>query len=203
MPERAVWWPRASTLIVSDLHWGKAETFRVNGVPVPGGVVEHDLARLDRALDATGARRILVIGDLMHNPRGLTPEMVERIAAWRRARPVELVLVPGNHDRRVEGVREAWGVRVVEEEHREGAFRFAHDPSDEGPAEEGVYTWSGHLRPMARLSGGGDSVRLACFHLRPRVGVLPAFSVFTAGFTVRPRAGDRVFVVAEGRVVGV
>lgn len=56
---------------------------------------------------------------------------------------------------------------------------------------------------MARLRGGGDSLRLPCFHLGPRVGVLPAFSDFTGGQRLGRGGGDRVFVVVEGRVVEV
>lgn len=202
MPQRTVFWAEARTLILADLHWGKAETFRLDGIPVPGGVIEHDLARLDSAIDATGATRLLVVGDLMHAHRGLTTAMIDRIAAWRAARPIELLLVPGNHDARVAGVIDAWSITLADADHREGPFRFFHH-AGEGGAEPGFYTWSGHIHPMARLSGGGDSLRLPCFRIGREVGVLPAFSVFTAGFTVRPRPDETLYAIAEGRVVRV
>src|SRR5215211_5787433 len=53
LAERALWWPNASTLIVADLHWGKASTFRAAGIPIPIGTTSDDLARLDSA-DAYG-----------------------------------------------------------------------------------------------------------------------------------------------------
>ena len=35
LPERAVWLPQARTLLLADLHLGKAETFQAHGIPLP------------------------------------------------------------------------------------------------------------------------------------------------------------------------
>jgi metallophosphoesterase superfamily enzyme len=35
LPERAAWLPQARTLLVADLHLGKAETFQAHGIPLP------------------------------------------------------------------------------------------------------------------------------------------------------------------------
>ena len=48
LPERALYWPRACTLVVADVHWGKAATFRAAGIPIPSGTTTEDLARLDQ-----------------------------------------------------------------------------------------------------------------------------------------------------------
>ncbi|HET7427286.1 MAG TPA: DEAD/DEAH box helicase, partial [Gemmatimonadales bacterium] len=45
LPERALFWPRTATLVVADLHWGKAATFRAAGIPIPTGTTGEDLAR--------------------------------------------------------------------------------------------------------------------------------------------------------------
>nr|WP_223755747.1 hypothetical protein [Myxococcus sp. RHSTA-1-4] len=81
----------------------------------------------------------------------------------------------------------------------EGPFRFAHHPE---PAP-GRYVWAGHLHPTVRLSGGGDRLRLPCFHVGRGVGVLPAFSAFTGGHDVSRRPGERVFAIADPAVVEV
>src|ERR671921_286637 len=70
LPERAIFWPGASTLVVADLHWGKASTFRAVGIPIPIGTTSDDLARLDSALQRTHARRMVVLGDLFHAKAG-------------------------------------------------------------------------------------------------------------------------------------
>jgi DNA ligase-associated metallophosphoesterase len=199
LPERAVWWPAAATLLVADLHWGKSETFRVAGAPVPGGVLDSDLARLDAAIGATGARRVIVLGDLLHAGVGITPGLVEQVAAWRAGpgRSIELVVVPGNHDRRIDLVTEAWRLDVRRPTFREGPFAFQHEPGE----EDGCFTWAGHVHPMGVLSGRTDSVRLPCFWMSPRMGVLPAFSAFTRGLTITPAVNERLYALAEDRVV--
>ena len=196
---RAAYWPARTTLLVADLHWGKAETFRAHGLPVPDGALDADLARLGRVLAETGASRLVVLGDMIHHSLGLTDAMVDVVAAWRRGFAGELVLVRGNHDRHVANLPEPWGVRDAGGVLLESPFAFSHEPSP----TKGAYVFAGHLHPAITVRGGGDSLRLPCFHLGREVCVLPAFSEFTGGFAVRPRPGERVFAVAEGDVVEV
>jgi len=197
-PERALHWPEGGVLAVADLHWGKPESFHQHGIPLPSGVLEDDLARLSAALRATGARRLLLVGDLVHSLRSLTLEVVTRVTAWRSGHEVEMVLVRGNHDRRLE-LPPTWRMELVESHMDEGPFRFSHHPD---PAE-GRYVWAGHIHPTVRLDTGADRLRLPCFHLGAGVGVLPAFSAFTGGQDIRPRAGERLFAIAEDTVVEV
>ena len=65
------------------------------------------------------------------------------------------------------------------------------------------YILAGHLHPTVVLRQRGDRLRLPCFHFGPSVGVLPAFSTFTNGVVVQPERGDRVYVIAQQRVVAV
>jgi hypothetical protein len=53
------------------------------------------------------------------------------------------------------------------------------------------------------LGSGRQAETLPCFHFGPEIGVLPAFGGFTGSRRVRPRRGDRVFVVAGGEVLPV
>jgi DNA ligase-associated metallophosphoesterase len=194
---RAGDWPSRRALLVADLHWGKTETFRAHGIALPDGTLGGDLGRLAAALERTGARRVIVLGDLIHHATGLTPALVDAIAAFRRRLPFDLVLVRGNHDKASLTVPASWGVEIVERELEDGPFLLRHEPV----AAEGRYVWAGHLHPQVRLVGRGDSLTLPCFHLGRGVGVLPAFSEFTGGLLVRRRPGERVFALVEGHVV--
>lgn len=193
--ERALWWPAARTLVAADLHWGKTETFHAFGLPVPGGILADDLGRLDRALDRTGAERLLVLGDLVHGR--LHASTVARIAAWRARRSLSFVLVRGNHDRHAPRMPAEWRVEDVHGVLREGPFAFVHEPAP----TPGAYTWAGHLHPVLALRGRADRLRLPCFHVSAELGVLPAFGAFTGGTPVRPAPSDRLFVVVEDAVV--
>jgi DNA ligase-associated metallophosphoesterase len=205
LAERAVFWSSAATLLVADLHWGKCETIRVLGAPLPQGILEADLQRLDNAIAATGARRVIVLGDLIHAGLGLTDWLVESVARWRRSHPgIELLVIPGNHDRRIGSVADAWGLDVAPLQLREGPFVFQHDPGTPRPAgTEECYTWAGHIHPIATLRARGDEVRVPCFRLGPRLGVLPAFSRFTSGTGAPQEDGEEVYAIAAGRVIRV
>jgi len=205
LPERAVYWPARRTLMVADLHLGKSGTFRSVGAPIPDGVMDSDLSRLAAALRATEAQRLVILGDLLHAAPGVTRELIEHVAEWRNADgrgSLEILVVPGNHDRRLDLVSAPWGLRIPGPSFIDGPFSFRHDPGDAAAAGEG-YTWAGHLHPMISLRGGGDRLRLPCFWLGAAAGVLPAFSEFTRGVTIRPGKADRVFAVADQRVIEV
>ncbi len=199
MPHRAVYWPRGRALLVADLHLGKAQTFRASGVPIPGGTTGEQLGRLTRAIEASGAERLLVLGDLLHAPAGLTESILEPVAQWRTVNPISIEVITGNHDRRIESVAAAWSLTIRGDCTREGPFTLAHDPACE--PEPGTFLWAGHLHPAVRLANSTQSIKLPCFHIMPRCGVLPAFSAFTGGASVRRVAGDRVFAVCEDRVI--
>jgi DNA ligase-associated metallophosphoesterase len=202
LPERALHWPAQGLLAVGDLHWGKTEVFQMHGLPLPSGVLGDDLARLSRALTRTGARRLVLVGDLVHSARSMTPAVVAEVEAWReRHAAVEMVLVRGNHERHVQALPGGWRMALVEEHLDAGPFRFAHHPE---PAA-GRYVWSGHLHPTVVLQSGADRLRLPCFRVGREVAVLPAFSAFTGGGPRPPRrpAGERVFAVVEDRVLEV
>lgn len=191
-PERAVYWPRRRTLAVADLHWGKSATFRQFGLPLPAGVLEADLARLTTAITATGAERVLVLGDLIHGAIGLTDPVLEVVGAWLAACPAEICLVRGNHD--ATGIPPAWRIPEVDTL-REGPFFFCHEPEP----VDGAFVWCGHVHPAVRI-GGRRGVRVPCFHLEPDLGVLPAFSEFTGGGRIEITPKTRRFGVADGRI---
>jgi DNA ligase-associated metallophosphoesterase len=198
LPHRAAYWVRTRTLLISDVHLDKCEAMRVQGMPMPR-LMDEMIVRLEDAVRLTGAVRVLVLGDLLHAPAGLTGPMVECFAAWRERSPVELALVPGNHDRGLRHVQEVWRITVLPELHEEGPFTFTHVPAPQA----GRYVWGGHLHPAVTLRSSSDSLKLACFHIGTGVGVLPVFSRFTAGGPLGRGRGDRAYAIAGDRVVEV
>jgi uncharacterized protein len=201
MPERAVYWPRERTLVVADLHWGKAATFRAAGVAIPEGGTVADLERLDRALARSGARRLALLGDLLHARAGRAESVLGQVATWRARRPdLEVLLVRGNHDRGAGDPPPDWGFTTVSEPFAAPPFVLCHYPRE---APEG-YVLAGHLHPAVRLRGAGrQQLRLACFWFGPRAGVLPAFGSFTGNSLVTPAPGDQVFALAGDELVAV
>ena len=201
MPERVAAWPGRATLLVADAHFGKAASFRAAGIPVPRGTTVDDLGRLDAALARTEVRRIVFLGDFLHSRAGRVPATLAAIARWRDAhRNIDMVLVRGNHDRHAGDPPPELGIRSVAEPLSDGPFLLCHHPEP----RTGGYVLAGHLHPAIRLGGSGrQSLRLACFHFTPAVGVLPAFGSFTGRALTRPGRDDRVYVVAGSAVVAV
>jgi DNA ligase-associated metallophosphoesterase len=200
LPERALFWPRACTLVVADVHWGKAATFRAAGIPIPGGTTAEDLARLDSALYRTGARRLVVLGDLFHARAGrIATRTLGALRGWReRCARLEIQLVRGNHDRHAGDPPGDLRINCVDSPVFLPPFVLRHEPRD---ATEG-YTLAGHLHPGLVVSGPAlQRERLPCFLVRPGLTILPAFGSFTGMESVVPEPADQVFVVADGEVL--
>lgn len=200
-PERAAFWERENTLLVADLHFGKAAAFRAGGIPVPGGTTADALRRLDDLISQTRATRIVFLGDFLHARAGRAPDTLRALPEWREQRyELDLVLVRGNHDHHAGDPGPELRMTCVDAPFVVPPFAFAHRPK-EWPQG---YVLAGHLHPSVLLVGAGrQSARLPCFWFGSRVGVLPAFGDFT-GFSEAPVSnGDQVWVIAEGSVVRV
>ncbi|RME15621.1 MAG: metallophosphoesterase, partial [Alphaproteobacteria bacterium] len=64
LPSGALFWPEEALLAVSDLHLGRSERYaRGAGALLPPYEGHDTLARLEAALEATGARRVICLGD--------------------------------------------------------------------------------------------------------------------------------------------
>ncbi|WP_373531925.1 ligase-associated DNA damage response endonuclease PdeM [Vampirovibrio sp.] len=196
---RAGYLPHCGSLLVSDLHWGKSETFRQHGIPIPDALLLADLARLSALIEDYQPRRLLVLGDLIHGGLGLSEGLHEKILTWRAQNPISVVLVAGNHDRKMHTVAAQWGIDVIEQALREPPFLFSHQPE----IETGFFNWCGHIHPAVKICSASDSLRLPCFHLTPHGGTLPAFSKFTGGFNIKPTRQDRIFALSDDLVIPV
>ncbi|MEI7447232.1 MAG: metallophosphoesterase, partial [Burkholderiales bacterium] len=138
LPQRALWWPSAATVFVADVHLGKAETFRALGVPVPAGPTELTLRRLGALVDGCAARRLVVLGDLLHARTAHEPATLSALRAWRRERAsLDCVLVRGNHDDRAGDPPPDLGIRVVDAPSPLGPFALCHEPEDDARSVPG------------------------------------------------------------------
>lgn len=193
-----------ATLLVADAHFGKAVSFRKLGVPVPRGTTSETLAKLDDAIAATGARRVVFLGDFLHARRSHAAGTLGALAAWRGSHPkLDLTLVRGNHDDRAGDPPAALGIDVVDEPLPLGPFALCHHPK---PVAD-RYVLAGHWHPCVSVGARGfDRLRLPCFWFgdaadpSQAIGVLPAFGSFTGMHPIDRRAGDRIYPIA-GRAV--
>lgn len=201
LAERALHHPRTATLLIADPHWGKAAAFRAAGLPVPGGTTEEGLGRLTRAIERTGASRLVILGDLFHARSARAPKTIAAARAWReRHRELAVTLIRGNHDRHAGDPPPELRIACCDPPCAEPPFVFAHHPCE---SPDG-YVLAGHVHPSVTLRGAGrQRERLPCFIFGARTGILPAFGDFTGTADVTVAPGDRVFVVADDGVIAV
>lgn len=198
---RSLFWEEESTLVVSDLHFGKTGHFRKAGIPVPPQVNREDLQRLIQEATHFRARKVILTGDLFHSDENLELELFAR---WRETFPAEdMILVRGNHDILRTQAYEGLGLKVHARSLTLGPFRFVHDPDDPHGSDPGLYTLAGHLHPGIRLSGlGKQSLKLPCFFFGANTGILPAFSRFTGLALLEPAHAEHLVAVVPGQPRG-
>lgn len=179
--QRALFWEKEKTVVVSDLHIGKTAHFRKAGIPVPSAILDNDLKRLQGLLDYFRATTILVVGDLFHAEDNTD---IDQFRIWRLENPdVTFELIKGNHDRFKEAFYESMGIKVFKTHKDVDSLRFVHD---EKHCEETLFCISGHTHPGVVLRGKGKvTIKLPCFEVSERRLILPAFSEFTGLNTKR------------------
>ena len=206
LPGRAALLPASATLLVADLHLGKAATFRKAGIPVPEGSAQRDLARLTDLVTRHAVRRLLILGDLFHARSGCTEQVQTEFAATRaRLAETEVILVLGNHDRPL-GLRPAsLGIDAVVPAVDEPPFRFVHEPATTiAMAGRDLFTIGGHLHPTVSIrSPSGDRLTDRCFVADPATLVLPAFGSFTGGHRIAPTGATRIWIARDDGVAEV
>ena len=199
LPDRALLLPETRTLIVADVHWGKAAAFRAQGVPVPHGTTRTGLDRLSVVLAQTGAERLLVLGDLIHARAGMQPDVIEALERWRNARrELAITLVRGNHDYRAGDPPASLNITCVDAPLHVGPFALYHHQTNDPSG----YVLAGHVHPVVQLRGRGrQRVTLPCFAFGESGGLLPAFGEFTGGAIIQQCDYSRTFVIADDSVL--
>jgi DNA ligase-associated metallophosphoesterase len=196
--DRALAWPREATVFVADVHLGKDQVFREAGLALPSGAVAADLARLSGLVERHRARRLVVLGDLMHARTRMAAAWIREFGEWRAAHAALAVSVlRGNHDRALP----QWpGVDGIDDGACLGPFVLRHEPA---PDHRG-HVLAGHLHPGVVLrERHGPPVRLPAFWSGPHRTVLPAFGRLTGLATQVADAVDRLIACAGASLVEV
>jgi DNA ligase-associated metallophosphoesterase len=173
----ALFWPAEATLLVADLHLEKASHFATKGWLLPPHATADTLAALIDAVEASGAKRLICLGDSFHDQDGpdrLLPET--RSALQLMTRNLDWWWITGNHD---EDAAAALGGRVMPET-RLGPFVLRHE-ADTGDATPEL---SGHFHPKLVIRVRARHIARRCFALSATKLILPAFGAFTGGLDV-------------------
>lgn len=201
-PSGVLLWPAARTLVVADLHLEKGSHYAARGRMVPPYDTRETLLRLQSALRRHTARRVIVLGDALHDDAALlriAPD--DRAFLARLLGALETVWIAGNHD----PSPKAGLPGVAVDEVREGKLVFRHIGG--APLPRGEAEVSGHFHPKATLPTRAGGVTRRCFVAADQRLVLPSFGAYTGGLDARDpamaaltRAARRVFLLGDGRL---
>lgn len=172
----ALWLPEARTLVVSDLHLGKAErNARRGGGLWPPYENEATLERLEAEVAALAPRTLVALGDSFDDSAcadALAEADRQRIGALAEGR--RLIWITGNHDPAPNGLP---GEGMPELQLGPLTFRHIADPKQAGEV-------SGHYHPKASIQTKGRRIRRKCFLLDASRVILPAFGAYTGGLDI-------------------
>jgi len=180
-PLGGLYWPRAETLIVSDLHFEKGSSYAGRGVFLPPYDTRATLLRVAALMRRYGPKRVVSLGDAFHDADaearmdardgGMLEKLVDS-AEW--------IWILGNHD----PAPPARFAARAETEWRAGPFVLRHEPSA-APAPGEI---AGHLHPCARVATEGRILRRRCFAVGADRLVMPALGAYTGGLNVLDKA---------------
>ncbi len=203
LPQKAMYWPKFSTLFLADAHFGKAGTFRSQKIAIPSGITETDLSKIDFLVEQLSAKKLIFLGDFIHAKSGMTKRITEQLLQWRKNHStLSVSLVKGNHDRSIKGIAELLQIELLNEPYLMSPFILCHHP-DVAHVAKGLVL-CGHLHPAVKLFGQArQKVRLPCFYVQEKQIVLPAFGSFTGCMEIIPLQNEQIYVIAESEVVKV
>ena len=188
---RAFEWRAKKTVVISDLHLGKAETFLQNGLWLPQSAQHEDLAELRELILKTDSTRLLILGDLIHTAKGMSSELIHEFGAWcngiKAESNTDVIVTTGNHDQHFVKNRwpEEWSSIITRDSLVENEILFQHEPASDGAGLTHKFVWYGHLHPAVQLDDGVTRSRHPCFYIKKTVGFLPAFSSLAGAETIR------------------
>lgn len=204
LPQKAIYWKEEKTLIISDLHFGKAAHFRKAGIAVPNGNITADILLLGKLIQKYLPETLIFLGDLFHSDFNSDWNLFSN---WRKLHPtLKIILVKGNHDIIPSNYYSTLGIEIINKELYLGPFEFAHHPFslNQEISENHPYRICGHLHPGIRLAGKGrQTATLSCFFFSKNQAILPAFGSFTGNFMIKPTEKDHIFCVVRNRIMSI
>ena len=195
-PSGSIFWDAQNILLISDVHLGKIAHFRKNGLAIPESAILENFVRLDEVVALFNPKRIIFLGDLFHSQ--INNEW-HFFVDWVNSIGAEIILVEGNHD-------------IIAKQHYSDLdiiiypklviddFLLTHHPTE----SENYFNFCGHIHPGIKLKDlGRQALKLACFFNKENQMILPAFGEFTGNYFLKPQESDRVYAIANDKIIKV
>lgn len=207
LKESGVFFEELGLLAVSDLQLGHEAVLAAQGIQVPISQYPQIEAALAAMLDETGAKRLLINGDIKHEfSRALQQEWSEVHALLRflKARKVATIFVKGNHDNYVAKILRAQELSLVDAYQERGfLFVHGHQALEDYPDFKSFAPFKtlviGHVHPAVSIRDEVGVLHKYRCALSGKwrgknVVVLPSLSPLAGGFDVTRRERERDYV---------
>ena len=180
-PRGVLWIPASKTLVVSDLHLGKAERIaRREGRLTPPYEALETIERLTEAVDQLRPAEVVCLGDSFDDSTAaLDIEEDIALSLMRLMAGRSWIWIMGNHDPEPSGL----GGTYLDQYHV-GPIVFRHIALKGARGEI-----SGHYHPKVWLRGRGR----ASFIIDDARVILPAFGTYTGGLDAASEVFDDLF----------
>lgn len=180
-PSGALWLDESRTALLADVHLGYGWALRRRRQLGP--VQDKVQQKLIATIADLKPRAVVFVGDVVHAPRpGLQERASIETALHGLSEQAELILIPGNHDRRFLKDYPGAPVRVASEWRQDGLVAVHGHilPTTDD------HLIVGHIHPaLGVVDHAGATQKLPVFLTSKRVTVLPAFSPLSAGCDIR------------------
>ena len=195
---RCIFWQEKKTLILSDIHLGKAGHFRKNGIAIPQTVFKADMHKFVSQIQYNKPSSIIIVGDMFHSQENKEHDFFLK---WRNDFPnLEIHLVKGNHDILKDNAYSKANIVSHKKNLSIDGFSFTHDINECTDNED--YCFSGHIHPGIYINGTArQSLKVPCFYFTKDFAVLPAFGNFTGVSPVKPDQGDTIFAITGDSII--
>ncbi len=187
----SLFWPSERLLVVSDLHFGKAQALNYAGNQLPELDSLTTLQRLEALLQEYQPHTLIALGDSFHNERvahGL-PERERQLLCRLCLSVPNWVWLLGNHD---VSLPQHWPGQYLPDIEIKG-IRFGHEPGQGKPEV------IGHFHPKTSVRLAGQKLTGKVFILDEQRLIMPAFGAFTGGLAVADPAISGLLAPANMR----
>ena len=198
LPQKVAFLPQHQTLVVADIHLGKASHFRKEGIMIPMPADCPDLKCLGELFDSLKPTTVVFLGDLFHS--SLNQEWEDLKDFLCRYHTIRFVLTKGNHDILPSSVMEDTCIEVVHEWKVGEHLILTHEPLTD--VKEERLNIVGHIHPGVLIKAKGrQCYRLPCFYHQGQCLILPAFGQLTGLHMLKKTPDAKIFPVLMDEVI--
>jgi uncharacterized protein len=198
LPQKAIYWDTEKTLIIADLHLGKASHFRKNGLPLTAQTSKKDYIVLSHLIDQFSPKRVLILGDLFHSDYNNEWEQFGEFLNTNSNISFELVF--GNHDILSADKYNTIGLVNLGSVFEIDNLIFTHHPLEVVPVN--ALNICGHIHPGVKIEGmARQSARLPCFYKNQNNLIIPAFGSLTGLHLLKQTKTSIIYAINGSKII--